>query len=53
MILVLLVGTSVTSMPTVKQMQEWTKEQQNVRQGAENMRFVFFPKEKNCYRSKP
>jgi hypothetical protein len=49
MILVLLI---VTSMPAVKQVQEWTKEQQNVRQGAENMCFVLFPKEKERDRGK-
>jgi len=30
----------------MKQMQERTKQQQNIRQGTKQMRLVFFPKEK-------
>jgi hypothetical protein len=46
------VSTAVISMPAVKQVQERAKQQQDVRQRTKQMRFVFFPKEKDCYRSK-
>jgi hypothetical protein len=46
MIFMLIVPASVTSMSSVKQVQERAKQQQGVRQNAEEVRLVFFPEEK-------
>jgi hypothetical protein len=42
----------LTSMSSMKHVQERTKKQQNVGQGAKQMRLMFFPKEKDCYSGK-
>src|SRR6266540_4760563 len=52
MLLMLLIRPSVTTMPPMKQMQKRTQQQQNIRQGAKNMCFVLFPKEKESDRCK-
>jgi hypothetical protein len=46
------VFTTMTSVPPMKQMEERTKKQQNVGQGAKQMRLMFFPKEKGRNGSK-
>jgi hypothetical protein len=43
---------SMPAMSPMKHVQERTKKQQNVGQGAKQMRPMFFPKKKQCYRSK-
>ena len=53
MIFVLLGAAAVTSMTAVKHMQQRTKKEQNVRQGAKQMRFMLFPKKKQSDRGKP
>jgi hypothetical protein len=51
--LVVLGLTSMPAMSPMKHVQQWTKKQQNVGQCAKQVRLVFFPKKKQCYRSKP
>ena len=53
MILMLLIRTSVRSVPPMKQMQERAKQQQNIRQGTKQMCSVLFPKEKGRDGEKP
>jgi hypothetical protein len=52
MILVLLVFPSMATVPAMKQMQEGTQQQQQIGQGAQNMRFMLFPIEKERDRGK-
>jgi hypothetical protein len=44
--------TSMPAMSSMKHVQERTKKQQNVGQGAKQMRLMFFPKEKESDRGK-
>jgi hypothetical protein len=46
-------ATSMLAMSSMKQMQERAKQQQNVGQGAKEMRLMFFPKEEQRYGGKP
>jgi len=51
--LVLLIVPAMTPMPTVKEVHKRAKQQQAVRQDAENMRLVFLPKKKAGNPGKP